>query len=53
MEFTDLRVWGEAKELGYIERSFAEEMIEGFDRVRKMLNAMITSVNRCHESRTK
>jgi len=42
-----------ALELGYIERSFADEMIEGFNRVRIMLNAMIKSVNRCYESRTK
>lgn len=41
-----------AVELGYVDRKIVEEMIIGFDRVRKMLNAMIRSINRCYESRT-
>jgi len=81
MEFSDLRVWGEAKalvvktyavtakfpargsisesqshlmialELGYVDKAFADEMIAGFDKVRKMLNALIKSVNRCNDLR--
>jgi len=42
-----------ALELGYIDKAFTDQMIEGLDRVRKMLNAMIRSVNRCHELRSK
>jgi len=42
-----------ASELGYIEKAFTDKLIEGLDRVRKMLNAMIGSLNRCHELRSK
>lgn len=42
-----------ASELGYLEEVFTYKLIEDFNRVRKMLNAMINSVNRCHESRSK
>jgi len=42
-----------ALELGYIDQPFADQLIEGYDRVRKMLNAMINSVNRCYESRSR
>ena len=42
-----------ALELGYIEKTIVAEMIDGFDVVRKMLNAMISSINRCNDLRSK
>lgn len=41
-----------ACDLGYLDKAFAGTLISNLDNIRKMVNGMIRSINRCAESRT-